>query len=202
MDNYRQILGLNEYFTLAELKRAYLKLVKENHPDKFKNSGNKELATKKMYKINEAYEYLKNHLPEKKTQKSSAKKSSSADTSPKSNYSYRNNYRYKKANQKEEHISWAGVAVFLLYLAANVYGCIVNNSNLNLYNQQRTNSVNTGVNQHIDKPKHKKVSPKSDDVRSSLLNEAFREHQEYEEPEEPIEPVEPEEYLEPDELVE
>ncbi len=60
---YSEILGVSEDATMAEIKKAYRKLAKENHPDKFAAEGMPEqyaaFANKKIAEINEAYEYLK-----------------------------------------------------------------------------------------------------------------------------------------------
>ncbi|MGL4362882.1 MAG: DnaJ domain-containing protein [Cellulosilyticaceae bacterium] len=61
---YSDILGVSEDATMNEVKKAYRKMAKEYHPDKFSKEGipTEELtfANKKITEINEAYEYLKN----------------------------------------------------------------------------------------------------------------------------------------------
>ncbi len=63
---YTQVLGVSENATLAEVKKAYRKLVKEYHPDKLASSGMPddyvEFANQKIREINEAYEYLEKNL--------------------------------------------------------------------------------------------------------------------------------------------
>lgn len=59
---YTQVLGVSEDASMAEIKKAYRKLVKEYHPDKL-SSGSVppeyiEFANQKIRDINEAYEYL------------------------------------------------------------------------------------------------------------------------------------------------
>lgn len=59
---YTQVLGVSEQASMAEIKKAYRKLVKEYHPDKL-SSGSVppeyiEFANQKIRDINEAYEYL------------------------------------------------------------------------------------------------------------------------------------------------
>ena len=60
---YSQVLGVSEDANLAEIKKAYRKLAKEYHPDKFAAENMPEqyveFANKKIAEINEAYEYLK-----------------------------------------------------------------------------------------------------------------------------------------------
>jgi len=62
MRKYKKILKITDIYSIESLKIAYRNAVKENHPDRFNNTANKELATKKMKLINEAYEYLKQHI--------------------------------------------------------------------------------------------------------------------------------------------
>lgn len=61
---YTQALGVSEDASMAEIKKAYRKLVKEYHPDKLASEHMPEdyveFANKKIIEINEAYEYLKN----------------------------------------------------------------------------------------------------------------------------------------------
>lgn len=63
---YTQVLGVSEEASLAEVKKAYRKLVKEYHPDKLAASGMPddyvEFANQKIREINEAYEYLEKNL--------------------------------------------------------------------------------------------------------------------------------------------
>ena len=60
-DEYYQILGVGRKASEGEIKKAYYKLARENHPDKAKD---KEEATKRFQKISEAYEVLSD--PEKR----------------------------------------------------------------------------------------------------------------------------------------
>lgn len=59
-DKYYQELGVGKNCTKEELRKAYLKKVKENHPDKFANASEKEKEQHedKLKKINEAYDNL------------------------------------------------------------------------------------------------------------------------------------------------
>lgn len=54
--DYYEVLGVSKSATDEELKKAYRKLAKQNHPDA--NPENKEAAEKKFKEINEAYEVL------------------------------------------------------------------------------------------------------------------------------------------------
>jgi DnaJ family protein A protein 2 len=60
---YYEILGLKKEAADSEIKKAYYKLARENHPDKV-SSEDREEATKKFQKIGEAYEVLSD--PEKR----------------------------------------------------------------------------------------------------------------------------------------
>ena len=57
---YYTILGVNKGASQDEIKRAYHKLAKEHHPDKFVNSSDseKKYHENKMKEINDAYENL------------------------------------------------------------------------------------------------------------------------------------------------
>lgn len=61
---YYQVLGVQPAVSNAELKRAYRRLVKNLHPDikhKEHDAGERKEANKRMAKLNEAYETLKDH---------------------------------------------------------------------------------------------------------------------------------------------
>lgn len=59
-DKYYEELGVSKNCTKDELRKAYLKKVKENHPDRFANSteDEKKYHEEKLKKINEAYDNL------------------------------------------------------------------------------------------------------------------------------------------------
>jgi len=57
MDFY-EILGVKKEATESELKKAYYRLARDNHPDKKETDEEKKEATVKIQKINEAYEIL------------------------------------------------------------------------------------------------------------------------------------------------
>ena len=56
--SYHDILGVSPNATKEEIRSAYLKKVKELHPDKASNKGKEEECNKKMSKVQEAYDYL------------------------------------------------------------------------------------------------------------------------------------------------
>lgn len=59
-DKYYKDLGVDKNCTKEELRKAYLKKVKEHHPDRFTNSTEEEKKyhEEKLKKINEAYDNL------------------------------------------------------------------------------------------------------------------------------------------------
>ena len=57
--DYYEILGLDKNATDSQIKKAYYKLARENHPDKVGDKDREE-ATKKFQQIGEAYEVLSN----------------------------------------------------------------------------------------------------------------------------------------------
>lgn len=57
MNPYKE-LGVSENATQEEIRAAYLKMVKQYHPDKYTDSPLKEMAGEKLTKINLAYEML------------------------------------------------------------------------------------------------------------------------------------------------
>jgi len=63
LDNPYKILGITKKFTNAEIKKAYRKLMNENHPDKLVSKGLPEemmkLATQRTQEIQKAYDTIK-----------------------------------------------------------------------------------------------------------------------------------------------
>lgn len=55
--SYYDVLGVKKNATSNEIKKAYHKLARQNHPDKFPE-GERDEATQKFQKIGEAYEVL------------------------------------------------------------------------------------------------------------------------------------------------
>jgi len=63
MENYFKMLGLSVNASAAELKKAYRKLVKEWHPDRFQGDLTAQAqATEKFRQINEAYQILSEYI--------------------------------------------------------------------------------------------------------------------------------------------
>ena len=61
-------LGLEPNFTLKELRKKWLELLKKYHPDRYQteDEGTIKFAEEKIIKINEAYNYLKENFEENK----------------------------------------------------------------------------------------------------------------------------------------
>ena len=60
MKNYYEVLGVSNKATPEEIKKAYYKLTRVYHPDKFINDPLYNLAVEKQQELNEAYEVLRN----------------------------------------------------------------------------------------------------------------------------------------------
>src|SRR5688572_20023607 len=56
--NYYDILGISKNATSKDIKKAYIKLSKEVHPDKVKNQDDYQKANDNFSKISEAYTIL------------------------------------------------------------------------------------------------------------------------------------------------
>ena len=56
--NPYSVLGVSQGASQEEVKKAYHKLVKENHPDRFLDEDDKKKATERLAKINEAYNMI------------------------------------------------------------------------------------------------------------------------------------------------
>ncbi|MEN3046704.1 MAG: DnaJ domain-containing protein [Candidatus Hydrothermales bacterium] len=66
--NYYEILGIKTFATSEEIERAYRKLVREFHPDRFKKEGEEayKKAVERFTLINEAYNVLSDSEKRKK----------------------------------------------------------------------------------------------------------------------------------------
>ena len=59
-----EILGVNQYSTNTEIKKAYILQIKKWHPDKFSSQPEKQVeALERSKLINLAYELLENYIP-------------------------------------------------------------------------------------------------------------------------------------------
>lgn len=61
---YLEILGLSEHASFVDVKKAYRKLAKLHHPDKFVNTSiiQQKMAKERFVKIQEAYDYLEKKM--------------------------------------------------------------------------------------------------------------------------------------------
>ena len=58
--NPYEVLGVKPNASQEEIKSAYRKLVKQYHPDQYRDNPLQELAEKKLAEVNEAYQMLTN----------------------------------------------------------------------------------------------------------------------------------------------
>ena len=58
-DDFYKILGVAKTASTAENKKAYLQLVRENHPDRFKEPAEREEAGQRFQQITEAFNQLR-----------------------------------------------------------------------------------------------------------------------------------------------
>ncbi|MGH9463366.1 MAG: DnaJ domain-containing protein [Vicinamibacteria bacterium] len=59
MADYYSILGVPKTATQAQIKEAYLRLARENHPDRFQDPGKRTRAEETIQAINESYNHLR-----------------------------------------------------------------------------------------------------------------------------------------------
>jgi curved DNA-binding protein CbpA len=57
--NYYEILGVSRTASAEEIKAAYVRLARENHPDRFRDPAERERAAARFQEINESYNHLK-----------------------------------------------------------------------------------------------------------------------------------------------
>ena len=62
-DDYYKILGVHKTASVGEIKKAYLQLARDNHPDRFKDPAERQEADHRFQQITEAF----NHLRDEKT---------------------------------------------------------------------------------------------------------------------------------------
>lgn len=87
--NPYEVLGLKPGASQEEIKSAYRKLVKQYHPDQFRDNPLQELAQEKLSQINEAYNQL---IHGNGSSNSYSSSSSSNSSSYSSNSSYSSGY--------------------------------------------------------------------------------------------------------------
>jgi len=58
-DDYYSILRVAKTASVGEIKKAYLQLAKENHPDRFKDPAEREEAGRRFQQITEAFNQLR-----------------------------------------------------------------------------------------------------------------------------------------------
>ena len=101
-----KILQLDLSASKSDIRKAYRRLVVKNHPDKFQDDVDKQIAEKNFKKIQEAYEFLSNLKPainvEDRMTRSGYDKESDAVKS-------RLDEILKLKPMSEESFSWSGV---------------------------------------------------------------------------------------------
>ena len=65
--NPYEVLGVNEYSSEEEIKKAYRDLVKQYHPDRYTDNPLQDLADEKLREINSAYDIIMSNNGRKKT---------------------------------------------------------------------------------------------------------------------------------------
>lgn len=58
-DDYYKVLRVAKTASVGEIKKAYLQLARENHPDRFKESAEREEAGQRFQQITEAFNQLR-----------------------------------------------------------------------------------------------------------------------------------------------
>jgi curved DNA-binding protein CbpA len=59
VDDYYKILGIAKTATVGEIKKAYLQMARENHPDRFKDPAERHEADRRFQQITEAFNQLR-----------------------------------------------------------------------------------------------------------------------------------------------
>lgn len=96
---YLQVLEVCELSTKEEIKKSYLRLIKQCHPDKFPYDIIKELkATEQSKILNEADEILKNYRPQIKIPSPDFKPNYSSSKSKKPGHETITRVRVKSSN--------------------------------------------------------------------------------------------------------
>lgn len=58
-DDFYSILGISKTASMAEIKQAYLKMARDNHPDRFREPAEREEADRRFQQITEAFNQLR-----------------------------------------------------------------------------------------------------------------------------------------------
>ena len=87
--NPYEVLGIKPGASQDEIKSAYRKLVKQYHPDQYRDNPLQELAQKKLAEINEAYAMLTNG-------------NTSSNSSSYNTYSSNSNNNYSSGNDSAD----------------------------------------------------------------------------------------------------
>jgi len=72
-DDYYKILGVHKTASVGEIKKAYLQLARDNHPDRFKDPAEREEADRRFQQITEAFNQLRDEKARQEYDKSLTK---------------------------------------------------------------------------------------------------------------------------------
>jgi curved DNA-binding protein CbpA len=71
--DYYEVLGIKKEASAAEVRQAYLRLVRDRHPDRFQDPAEKEKAQELLKSVTEAFNTLSNDKKRQEYDKESAK---------------------------------------------------------------------------------------------------------------------------------
>jgi len=78
-DDYYSILRVPKTASVAEIKKAYLALARENHPDRFKDPAERKEADRRFQELTEAYNQLREDKSRQEYDRSLAKETRSPE---------------------------------------------------------------------------------------------------------------------------
>lgn len=99
MEDFYKILGVSKTANSGEIRKAYLKLARDNHPDRFKDPAEREEADRRFQLITEAYNQLREEKSRAQYDKTLDKKVRTPDEEA--------SLFYKNAKLQEEAKDWS-----------------------------------------------------------------------------------------------
>lgn len=79
VDDYYKILGVAKTASIAEIKKAYLQLARDNHPDRFKDPAERDEADRRFQQITEAFNHLRDEKSRQEYDRSLQKETKSPE---------------------------------------------------------------------------------------------------------------------------